>query len=48
MAQEIEHMDEVDSDPKAHMATAEDEEEVLRQLYGQPDENGIFLGEEVN
>lgn len=45
MSQEIEHMDEVDRDPKVHEATAEDEGQILRELYGEPDADGIFRGE---
>ncbi|MFD0854347.1 hypothetical protein ACFQ07_19065 [Actinomadura adrarensis] len=38
-----EQMDQVDVHPDVHRATEPDEEEVLRELYGDPDENGFFL-----
>jgi hypothetical protein len=40
-------LDEVDVHPDAHRATEEDEEAVLRALYGEPDEDGIYRGEEA-
>ncbi|HEX2312133.1 MAG TPA: hypothetical protein VHJ17_00235 [Thermomonospora sp.] len=44
---EIDHMDEVDVNPNVHRATEEDEEEILTELYGPPDEDGIHRGEGV-
>ncbi|MEW2355832.1 hypothetical protein [Spirillospora sp. NPDC029432] len=38
-------LDEVDVHPDVHRATEEDEEQVLRELYGEPDEDGIYRGE---
>lgn len=38
-----EQMDQVDVHPDVHRATEPDEEEVLRELYGDPDENGFYL-----
>lgn len=34
-----------DTGEESAQATEEDEEEILRELYGEPDENGIFSGE---
>ncbi|SEG75434.1 hypothetical protein SAMN04489712_11137 [Thermomonospora echinospora] len=42
---ELAHMDEVDVHPDVHRATEPDEEQVLRELYGAPDADGIFRGE---
>jgi hypothetical protein len=42
---ELAHMDEVDVHPDVHRATEPDEEQVLRELYGAPDSDGIFRGE---
>ncbi|GGT92482.1 hypothetical protein GCM10010177_59700 [Actinomadura citrea] len=42
---EATHMDEVDVNPDVHRATEPDEEQVLRELYGEPDADGIFRGE---
>ena len=39
-----ERMDEVDVNPGAHHATEEDEEQVLRSLYGEPCDGGIYHG----
>lgn len=44
-ANEAAHMDEVDVNPDVHRATEPDEEQVLRELYGEPDADGIFRGE---
>ena len=41
---EIEHMDEVDADPRVHQATEPDEEQVLAGLYGDPDQHGVYRG----
>lgn len=41
---ETEHMDEVDADPRVHRATEDDEEAVLRELYGEPDAYGVYRG----
>ncbi|WP_168221235.1 hypothetical protein [Actinomadura sp. WMMA1423] len=38
-------MDEVDVNPDVHRATEPDEEQILRELYGEPDADGIFRGE---
>ncbi|MBA9002186.1 hypothetical protein [Thermomonospora cellulosilytica] len=46
-SEEILHMDKVDVHPDAHRATEPDEEQVLRELYGEPDADGFFRGEEV-
>jgi hypothetical protein len=35
----------VDVHPDAHRATAPDEEAVLRELYGEPDAEGIYRGD---
>lgn len=32
---------------KSVEATEEDEEEVLRELYGEPDEDGIYRGDDA-
>ncbi|MGI5200639.1 hypothetical protein ACQEU6_03410 [Spirillospora sp. CA-108201] len=45
---EADHMDEVDVNPGAHRATETDEEQVLRELYGGPDADGIFRGQDEN
>ncbi|GAA4336570.1 hypothetical protein BJY14_005239 [Actinomadura luteofluorescens] len=42
---EAAHMDEVDVNPNVHRATEPDEEQVLRELYGEPDTDGIFRGQ---
>ncbi|MFF5258813.1 hypothetical protein ACFY4C_07690 [Actinomadura viridis] len=42
---ESEHMDAVDVHPDVHRATEEDEEQVLRGLYGEPGADGIYRGE---
>ena len=42
---EATHMDEVDVNPDVHRATEPDEEQILRELYGEPDAEGIFRGE---
>ncbi|MEV0664533.1 hypothetical protein ACIBI3_26480 [Actinomadura luteofluorescens] len=38
-------MDEVDVNPDVHRATEPDEEQILRELYGEPDADGIFRGQ---
>ncbi|MBA9003654.1 hypothetical protein [Thermomonospora cellulosilytica] len=38
-------MDRVDAHPDAHRATEPDEESVLRELYGEPGEDGVYAGE---
>jgi hypothetical protein len=38
-------MDEVDQHPDAHRATEADEEEVLSELYGGCDRDGVYRGE---
>ncbi|WP_344594540.1 hypothetical protein [Actinomadura vinacea] len=35
----------VDRNPDAHRATEPDEEQILRELYGEPDADGVFRGE---
>jgi hypothetical protein len=42
---EATHMDEVDVNPGVHRATEPDEEQILQELYGEPDADGIFRGE---
>jgi hypothetical protein len=44
---ESEHMDEVDVAPQAHTATEDDEETVLKDLYGEPDTYGVYRGVEA-
>lgn len=44
--EEIQRMDRVDVHPDAHRATEPDEEQILHQLYGEPDAEGFFRGEE--
>lgn len=44
-AAEATHMDEVDVNPDVHRATEPDEEQILRELYGEPDADGIFRGQ---
>ncbi|WP_395110002.1 hypothetical protein [Actinomadura sp. SCN-SB] len=41
-----EEMEHVDVHPDVHRATEPDEEDVLRELYGEPDENGFYTGTE--
>jgi hypothetical protein len=38
-------MDQVDVHPDVHRATEPDEEEILRELYGEPDDQGFYLAE---
>ncbi|MEU9838891.1 hypothetical protein AB0C69_06655 [Actinomadura sp. NPDC048032] len=38
-------MDEVDVNPDVHRATEPDEEQILRELYGEPDADGVFRGQ---
>lgn len=40
-----EQMADVDAHPDAHRATESDEEKVLRELYGEPDADGVYRGE---
>jgi hypothetical protein len=40
-----EQMADVDAHPDAHRATEDDELQVLRELYGEPDADGVFRGE---
>lgn len=42
---EIAHMSQVDVNEGVHQATEADEEAVLRELYGEPDEHGVYRGE---
>lgn len=37
-----------DLNPKVNQPGVEDEEAILRSLYGEPDEDGVFRGEEVS
>ncbi|RKS76203.1 hypothetical protein BZB76_1553 [Actinomadura pelletieri DSM 43383] len=46
-SEEAAHMDEVDVHPDVHRATEPDEEQVLAELYGDPDSDGFYLGEET-
>ncbi|WP_289008968.1 hypothetical protein [uncultured Thermomonospora sp.] len=39
------HMDKVNVHPDAHRSTEPDEEQVLRELYGPADADGVFRGE---
>lgn len=39
---EVDHMDEVDRNPKAHEDSTPEEQELLREEYGEADSNGIF------
>lgn len=39
-----ERLDEVDQSPEVDRATEADEEEVLRDLYGDPDAQGVYRG----
>lgn len=41
---EIDHMGEVDREPRVHEPTEPDEETVLRELYGDPDRYGVYKG----
>ncbi|MFF5259555.1 hypothetical protein ACFY4C_11470 [Actinomadura viridis] len=38
-------MDQVDVHPDVHRATEADEEQILRDLYGEPDSDGVYRGE---
>ncbi|WP_278045339.1 hypothetical protein [Actinomadura fibrosa] len=40
-------MDAVDAHPDVHRATESDEEQVLEELYGAPDSDGYFRGEDA-
>lgn len=40
-----ERMTDVDAHPDAHRATEVDEEAVLKELYGDPDDDGVYRGE---
>ena len=46
MEHEHEHVDAVDAHPDAHRATVANEEEILKELYGDPDADGFYRGEE--
>lgn len=39
-----EDMARVDADPRVHRATEPDEEQVLADLYGDPDQHGVYRG----
>lgn len=41
-APEIEKMSEVDQHPGVHAKSSPEEQDVLQELYGKPDENGIY------
>lgn len=41
---EIDYMDKVDQAPPVHHETVEEEEEILADLYGEPDDDGVFRG----
>ncbi|WP_033423959.1 hypothetical protein [Actinomadura flavalba] len=43
-AAELEEMDKVDVHPDVHRATEPDEDQILRDLYGEPDAEGVFRG----
>jgi hypothetical protein len=42
---ETERMDDVDTHPDAHRPTEGDEEQVLSELYGGSDRDGVYRGE---
>jgi hypothetical protein len=44
---EREDMTAVDAHPDVHRATEDDEEQVLKDLYGEPDADGVYRGEGV-
>ncbi|GAA0261241.1 hypothetical protein GCM10009527_066550 [Actinomadura nitritigenes] len=44
-AVEASHMNRVDVNPGVDRATEPDEDQVLRELYGEPGEDGIHRGE---
>ncbi|WUI02117.1 hypothetical protein OHR68_10005 [Spirillospora sp. NBC_00431] len=44
MTEDEERMDEVDVRPEVHSATEDDEGQVLRDLYGEPDQYGVYKG----
>lgn len=44
---EHEYMDQVDTHPDVDRVTEDDETTVLQDLYGEPDEDGVFRGEET-
>ena len=39
--------DVVDVHPDAHRATEHDEEQVLGELYGPPEQDGVYRGDET-
>ncbi|GAA2591669.1 hypothetical protein SMC26_06900 [Actinomadura fulvescens] len=45
-AREVDYMNRVDVHPDAHRATEADEDQVLRELYGEPDDDGVFRADE--
>ena len=45
MADDEEHVVDVDAHPDAHRPTEVDEEAVLKDLYGEPDADGVYRGE---
>ncbi|MFC6884348.1 MULTISPECIES: hypothetical protein [Actinomadura] len=44
-AEELTYMRQVDVHPDVHRATETDEETLLRELYGEPDSDGVYRGE---
>lgn len=44
-AEQLRHLK--DTSEQSVEATEPDEEEVLRELYGEPDENGIYRGDDA-
>ncbi|GAA1526372.1 hypothetical protein GCM10009678_04740 [Actinomadura kijaniata] len=43
--EELSNMHMVDAHPDVHRATEPDEEQILRDLYGPPDADGVYRGE---
>lgn len=44
-AAETEDLAQVDVHPDSQRATEPDEDQILRDLYGEPDDDGIFRGD---
>ncbi|MFI0484898.1 hypothetical protein [Actinomadura sp. 9N215] len=44
MTENEERMVDVDVHPDAHRPTEGDEEQVLKELYGEPDQYGVYKG----
>lgn len=41
-------MSKVDAHPRVDAVTEDDEEQVLQDLYGDPNDDGFYTGDEVN